>query len=203
MNSSGAEKLAQYEVHERLHQMYENGTMKKTVLAYHLKFAADDRHKLLKWMGSSLAPQNVPEPTLEELPKIPLRLAKIPHQYDELGDKGFHNTTRMNPNMNTTRTPYKLSSDEVVDYRRSEEMIAKDRETSYTRVPAEDNFERYRNDLILKDRVPYWNIAMLPYAHEWGHANMNLLEPVRKPGSGNTLTLIENYWDKHAEESKE
>ena len=77
-------------------------------------------------------------------------------------------------------------------------MISSDRDTSDTRVVAENNYERYRNDMILKNKVPYWKVAMLPYAHEWAHANMNLLDPIRKPGKQSVIASIENYWDKHA-----
>ena len=73
------------------------------------------------------------------------------------------------------------------------EMILQDKETLYTCDPAEDNFERYRNDLMLKDRVTYWNIVMLPYTHEWGHANVNLLEPVHRPGSSSMIADVEGY----------
>lgn len=71
-------------------------------------------------------------------------------------------------------------------------MITHDRETSDTQVVVEDDYERYRNEEILKGFVPYQVIAMLPYAHEWDHANMNLLDPVRRPGNN-----VSEYWDKH------
>jgi len=71
-------------------------------------------------------------------------------------------------------------------------MIKEDRETSGTRLMIEDDYERYRNETILKGFVPYWVIALLPYAHEWGHANMNLLDPVQRSGSNKKA-----YWDKH------
>jgi hypothetical protein len=89
VNSSPLEKLAQLEVHERLHRAYESKLLKKTALAYFLTAVEGDRHKILKWMGSSLAPADVPMPAEEDLPKIWLRLAKIPPDYDGLGDKGF------------------------------------------------------------------------------------------------------------------
>ena len=48
VNSSGKEKAAQLEVHERLHRSYEAGKLKKTSLAYFLKFIAPDCHRILK-----------------------------------------------------------------------------------------------------------------------------------------------------------
>lgn len=197
VNSSGKEKLAQLEVHERLHQAYEGKRLKKTMLAFFLKTVEGDRHKLLKWMGSSLAPRDMPMPTEDELPTIWLRLAKIPREYGGLGDKGFFKTTRLNPNMNHMRTPFKLSDDQVVEYRRGGEMIKADQETSYTRAPVEIDYSRYRNEETLHGIVPYWQLVMLPYVNEWAHANMNLLDPVRKPGSQSIAAEIDDYWDKH------
>ena len=60
------------------------------LLSYFLLAAKEDRHKLLRWMGSDMIDHNkVPMPTLDELPKIWLRLAKIPALYKILADKGF------------------------------------------------------------------------------------------------------------------
>ena len=39
---------------------------------------------------------------------------------------------------------------------------------------------------------------MLPYAHEWGHANMNILEPMRRPGKNSVVAKRRDYWDKHS-----
>lgn len=197
VNSSGIEKLSQYEVHERLHRAYEEKKLKKTILAYFLYATKVDRRKLLKWMGSDLAPHNVPMPKEDDLPDIWLRLAKIPPEYDILGDKGFYFCDRLNPWVNHVRTPWKLSDKKVQEYRRSGGMITEDRETSFTRVVVEDDYERYRNERVLKGTVPYWVLALLPYAHEWGHASMNLGEPMRRPGKNSAVAHIMDYWDKH------
>ena len=195
VNSSGIEKLAQYEAHERLHQACESKKLKKTILAYFLFTTKDDQHnKILKWLGSDLALSTMPMPLENELTDIWLRLAKIPSIYEMLGDKGFYKTDRLNPNVNHVCTPWKLSDSKVTKYRRSADMIAKDRETSDTRVVVEDDYERYRNEKILKGTVPFWVIVMLPYAHEWGHAMMNLAEPMRRPGKNSAVANIKDYW---------
>ena len=165
--------------------------MKKTSLAYYLHVTADKRHKILKWMGSDLAPHDTVCPTAEELPEIWLRLAKIPSKYGILGDKGFDKATRFNPRLNKVRTPWLLSN--VKDYRRSTEMVSMDLETSDTRSLAEGNFSRYKTEDLLKATVPYWEIAMLPYVHEWGHANMNIMTPYRKPGKQGAVG--DRYWN--------
>ena len=201
VNSSGVEKLAQYETHERLHRAYEEKKLKRTILAYFLYATKEDRWKLLKWMGSDMAPPSVPMPSEDDLPVIWLRLAKIPAEYEILGDKGFYKGDRMNPFVNHIRTPWKLSDKKVQQYRRSAGMIIEDRETSDTRVVVEDDYERYRNERILKGTVPYWVLAMLPYAHEWGHAMMNLAEPMRRPGKNSAVANIRGYWDKHEDKN--
>lgn len=100
VNSSGLEKLCQLEVQERLHQSYQAGRLKKNALSYYLFVSAEWRHAILKWMGSDLAPVSVECPTVDNLPKILLRLAKVPRAYGMLGDKGFDKTTRFNPCLN-------------------------------------------------------------------------------------------------------
>lgn len=107
----------------------------------------------------------------------------------------------MNPFVNHIRTPWKLSDKKVQQYRRSAGMIIEDRETSDTRVVVEDDYERYRNERILKGTVPYWVLAMVPYAHEWGHAMMNLAEPMRRPGKNSAVANIRGYWDKHEDKN--
>lgn len=196
VNSSGAEKLVQLEVHERLHVAYEEKKMTKTILSYYLLEMKSDRHKILKWLGSDLVPGHVPMPSEEDLPDIWLRLAKIPASWDVLGDKGFYKSDRCYPNLNKVRTPWKLSDKNVKQYRRSAGMIVEDRETSDTRVVVEDDYERYRNEKILKGPIQYWQLALLPYAHEWGHAMMNLSEPMRRPGEKSSIANLD-YWDKH------
>ena len=194
VNSCGEEKLAQYEVHERLHRAYESNRLKKTLLSYFLLVTAKDRHILLKWMGSDFAPSSITMPNKDDLPSIWLRLAKVPPSYSILGDKGFYLADRLNPNINHVRTPWKLSNEEVQEYKRSAGMIKEDRETSDTRVVVEDGYERYRNETVLKGTVSYWEIALLPYANEWGHAVINLSRPIRFPGDKSCFINSDIYW---------
>ena len=44
----------------------------------------------------------------------------------------------------------------------------------------------------LRDTVPYENLNVVPYMLEWGHAMMNLGNPLRKPGKDSRLPF--NYW---------
>ena len=62
---------------------------------------------------------------VDELPKIWLRLAKIPALYKILADKGFADTERDYPNFNQVETPTKLAASKGC--RKSQEHIKRDR----------------------------------------------------------------------------
>ena len=100
----------------------------------------------------------------------------------------------LNPNINHVRTPWKLSNEDVQEYKRSAGMIKEDRETSDTRVVVEDGYDRYRNETVLKGTVSYWEIALLPYANEWVHAVINLSRPIRFPGDKSCFINSDIYW---------
>ena len=56
-------------------------------IIYYLLVTENQRLKLLSWMGSKLA-ANVPKPSLGDIHKLSLRLAKIPQDCGVVGDKG-------------------------------------------------------------------------------------------------------------------
>jgi len=87
-NISGKRKLLQLERLQKLHVLYEKAKLKKCLLPYFLLVTEDQRLKLLSWMGSKLA-TNVPKPSLDDIHKLPLRLAKIPQDCGVGGDKGL------------------------------------------------------------------------------------------------------------------
>ena len=66
-NMSGKRKLMQLERHERLHWLYENGDLHKCLMSYFLLCVADDRMKLLSWMGSDMA-KDSEKPSFDDLP---------------------------------------------------------------------------------------------------------------------------------------
>eukprot|EP00984_Skeletonema_dohrnii_P006915 scaffold2464_cov96-Skeletonema_dohrnii-CCMP3373.AAC.8 len=191
-NESGLRKLRQLERHERLHLSYESGKLRKCLLSYFLLAATDDRRKLLRWMGSSMINHDdIAMPTVEELPKIWLRLAKIPEKYKILADKGFADTERDYPWFNLVETPTKLSA--AKGYRKSPEHIKRDRPLTSSRFSAETVFHRVYSEDILNGKIPYYLIPLLPYAHSLAHGEANLHQPFRRPGEN---SLVEDdYWD--------
>lgn len=180
-NESGLRKLRQLERHERLHRCYEDGKLCKCLLSYFLLAAKEDRHKLLRWMGSEMIDHDkVAMPALEELPTIWLRLAKIPKEYKILADKGFAETERDYPNFNTVETPTKLAAAKA--YRKAPEHIKRDRPLTSSRFSAETVFSRVYSEDILNGKIPYYLIPLLPYAHSLAHGEANLDQPFRTPG---------------------
>lgn len=93
-NWSGKFKCRQLEIHQWLHLLYESGKLRKCLLSYFLLVSKEDRLKLLSWFSSTLAGDTI-KPTKEELPKIPLWLAKIPEHVDIGADKGLIGCSRI------------------------------------------------------------------------------------------------------------
>ncbi|KAL7456981.1 hypothetical protein ACHAWC_008439 [Mediolabrus comicus] len=85
-NRSGKRKLQQLERLQKLHLLYERAKLKKCLLSYYLLVTEKERLKLLSWMGSKLA-SHIEKPSLDEINKIPLRLAKIPQEFGVGADK--------------------------------------------------------------------------------------------------------------------
>ena len=143
---SAKRKQRQLERHQRLHLLYEDGSLRKCLLSYFRLVVADKRLKLLKWMGSDLA-ADTPMPTAGELPKLPLRLAKIPEEYGIVGDKGFTGIERDMPNCNDVNTPVQLTNSKT--HRLSEEQIFSDIPITSVRAPCETAFLRTAKEDIL------------------------------------------------------
>lgn len=102
----------------------------------------------------------VPMPTVEELPKIWLRLAKrIPAICKILADKGFIGTERDYPWMNQVVTPTKLSA--AKGYRKAPGHIKRDRPLTSSRFSAETVFKRIYDEDILGRKIPYGTTSSL------------------------------------------
>ena len=190
-NSSGAVKLRQLEMHERLHRSYEAGKLHKCLLSYFLLVSTGDRRKMLRWMGSSMVKESeVPMPELDELQTIWLRLAKIPEAYKVLADKGFADTERDYPWFNLIETPTRLAASK--GYRKAPGHIKRDRPQTSSRFSAETVFKRVYEEDALQGKIPYYMIPLLPYAHSLGHGEANLRQPFRRPGENSIVG--DDYW---------
>jgi len=47
-------------------------------------------------------------------------------------------------------------------------------------------------EAILKEKIPYWLIPVLPHAHALAHGEANLAQPLRMPGRNSIVG--EDYW---------
>jgi len=181
VNSSGLEKLKQMEAQERLHRSYESGAIKKCMLSYHLLVTKMDRMKLLRFFGSDLADGEA-APAAEDLPKIALRLAKVPAGMSLLCDKGFERDSRHYPKFNRILTPMLLRKMKYAGYRFSKGQVRLNREKCKLRYSSEVAFSSALREEGLVDVIPYGLIYILPHIHSWGHAVINLKHPSKPYG---------------------
>jgi hypothetical protein len=108
-----------------------------------------------------------------------------------LADKGFVGTSRFYQNCNDVLTPPLMSGRKVKQHHQTE-MGPKTRfcrqrytsEVAYTRVTKPDS---------VKDVIPFENIDAFQYTSVWGAAEINLGNPLRKPGPNSGLT--QDYFD--------
>jgi len=189
-NISGKRKLMQLERHERLHRLYEAGNLRKCLLSYFLLCTANDRRALLSWMGSDMT-KDIAKPSLDDLPKLPLRLAKIPEDVGVGADKGFDDTSGDFPNVNEVHTPVKVKNSKTE--RLSAGQIISEIPITTSRAGCETVFSRVQVEAFLKERIPYWLIRYLPHVHSLAHGEANLYQPLRTIGSNSIVS--EDYWD--------
>lgn len=189
-NSSGKFKCRQLEIHQRLHLLYESGVLSKCLLSYFLLVTESDRMKLLSWMGSPLA-SGTSKPTREQLPKIPLRLAKIPEDFDLGADKGFTNISWILPNLNWVETPFKLDNSKT--QRKSSEQIEAEVPLTTCRAPSETIFRRWTYNASVQEPIPYWLLSLISHSHMVAFGDVNLLRPLRYPGRN--AIVGPDYWD--------
>jgi len=174
------EKLAQYEMHERLHIEFENGNLEKCCLSFYLRSTTKKRRKLLYYMGSKMANDTWNDPDIV-LPEdgLPVGLSMIPKKWRILADKGFTYVTRHFPNFNAIDTPARLGKRKYGRY--SEEEGKSNKKKCKLRYTCEVYFARVTEEEVLKDRISYHNFAVLPHVHAWAHAAGNLREPLARP----------------------
>jgi hypothetical protein len=181
--SSALELLRQLECHERLHKLYTSGTLSSCLLSFYLETVKEDRWALLDWLGSSETPDDV-KGTTTEPPKVPLRLNKIPIGRQILGDKGFDGLDRAFPNVNPVPTPLLLRTRKVKQYSPSEVFGSEgNRALCRLRYTSGVAFARATVARSRQDVIHYSNIKVLQHLHSWGHAMMNLAQPLRRPDS--------------------
>jgi hypothetical protein len=107
------------------------------------------------------------------------RLAKCPRGWVMLADRGFHGTAHYYPNFNAQLTPCFLSKRSQFDT----EDVMRDYEICRLRYTCEVAFSRLNAQECTRDVIPFKYFSVLKHMIDWGHANMNLRNPLQKPGS--------------------
>ena len=106
----------------------------------------NQRLKLLSWMGSKLA-TNVPKPSLDDIHKLPLRLAKIPQDCGVVGDKGFSGIEYHLPNCNEVVTPPQIANSKKECL--SKDQIESEIPITTIRAPCETVCRRVDNQAVM------------------------------------------------------
>jgi hypothetical protein len=101
---------------------------------------------------------------------------KVPPGYRGLGDRGFHNTSRYYDNVNPVLTPAFLSG----RLQFTADEVQSDHATCKLRYTCEVAYSRVTNEAALKDSIPYSRFSILHHIIHWGHANINLGQPLQK-----------------------
>lgn len=188
-NFSGKRKLLQLERLQRLHILYEKGKLCKCLLSYYLLVTKPDCLKLLQWVGSKMA-ESLAKLSLEDLPKVPRRLAKIPSDYLVGSDKGFTGIECHLPNLNTVVTPAMVTNSN--NERLSTLQILSDVLITTIRAPCEIVFKIVYSEDVLSEKIPYGLISLLPFGHALAHGEANLHQPLCRPGK--CAIVGDDYW---------
>ena len=130
------------------------------------------------------------KPTVDELPKVPLCLAKVPEDYRFGRDKGFTGLEKDFPNVNACDTPVQVANSNT--HRLSSAQIESDIPITTVRAPCETVFWRTAQEAILTEKIPYAVIPWLPHGHILAHGEANLNMPLRQPGRHSIVG--DDYW---------
>jgi len=140
-------------------------------------------------MGSSLAAW-LQKPTIEDLPKVLLRLVKVPEDYGFGGDKGFTALEKDFLNVNACDTPVQLANSNT--HCLSSAQIESDIPITTVRALCETVFWCTAQEAIITETIPYDVITWLPHGHILAHGKANFNQPLRQPGRNSIVG--DDYW---------
>ncbi len=126
---------------------------------------------MLSLMGSRLASDMV-KPQIKELPKIPLRLTKIPTDYGHCGENNLTSIKAFLPNVNIVYTPAAVVNSKR--HQRLAEMIESNIPVTTVHTPCETVFSRVQDKDVMKERVQYHLIPYVPHGHMLTTGDTNL-----------------------------
>ena len=170
-------KLEQLKMHERLHQLYVGGRLKrKTLLSHYLHCTADARQRWIEQIEAVLEQLDADQREVKVV-FLPTRLGKIPAGWYILADRGFSSCAPSYPHLNGQLTPFFLDGrDQFEAYE-----ISVDRIKCKLRYGSETKFSQVTDCTALKDRIPRTYFRHLHEICDFAHGISNLCEPFYLP----------------------
>jgi hypothetical protein len=165
-------KMRQLMRHERLHELYKKGDLKKCILSYYLDRTSATRKQMLLQLSGRQNNQLI----------LNTGLAKFLKKYGMLTDRGFANDAAKYPNFNPHVTPKFLKK--RTQFVMSE--LQDDLKVCTLRYTSEAVFSHVFDEESLKDVVPYSYLNTLEDSWNWGHAAANFMQPLRNPKDWNS-----------------
>jgi hypothetical protein len=162
-------KIAQLELHERLHLKYDSGDLPKCMLSHYLKSTVEWRRELKAMLKSGDAAY------LEKHWKK--RMSKIPCGWTILADRGFAYDAAKYPNFNIHVTPSFVEGRD--QFTRGE--LKRDITKCNLRWISETNFARVTDESSLEDVVSYEYFSIVQHVCDWAFGAANLCRPFYKP----------------------
>ena len=181
---NGKAKLEQLLVLQSLHELYEAGRLRKCLLSMYLKLTEHHRLDVISKL------EKYRDGELDAPPKIPRRLAKLPHVFKVLADRGFDGDNLSYPFFNIVVTP------EFLDHETKQftmPQLERDRKICELRYTCEVVFSRVTTEKMLRGVIPYTSLSYIENAHCWAHAQANLRKPLQMPGSASGIET--SYFD--------
>ena len=127
---------------------------------------------------------------LDTPPKLPRRLANLPHVFKVLADRGFDGDNLSYPFFNIVVTPEFLVH-ETKQF--TMPQVERDRKICELRDTCEMVFSRVTTEKILGGVIQYTSLSYIENAHCWAHVQANLRKPLQMPGSASGIET--SYFD--------
>mmetsp|Transcript_14884 Transcript_14884/g.33227 ORF Transcript_14884/g.33227 Transcript_14884/m.33227 type:complete len:199 (+) Transcript_14884:180-776(+) len=164
-------------MHERIHQLYATGRLKrKTLMSHYLYKTAAARQRWIAQIEAILSHLGL-DPDEVAVIFIPVRLGKIPPGYYILADRGFSSCAPSYPFLNGQITPFFLDGRAQFE----EAEVSADRIKCELRYGSEAKFSQITDYTALKDRIPRSFFRHLHEICDFAHGASNFCEPFYLP----------------------
>ena len=163
-----AEKKEQLLVHQRLHEKYKSGKLKKCMFSHYVKFMEPLRLQMLEAIDNN---------DMVFFEKIPTGLSKCPPGWVILADRGFAFDASRYPNLNRQVTPHFINKRDQF----TKEELSTDLSVCKLRYNSETHFARVTDTSSLLDVVPFAYFPILQDILDWAEGKSNLCQPFYKP----------------------